>query len=389
MDRYSKYQEEGDQYVGRCCAGLPQMDERFATVGPFFKTDDPEYPADDPEYLNRCIDIFFPNCPPLLKKVAEHALASLIYHYDYLCSKLAPNSILRDTVLFTQPDYQTSLKKFVKTDILTDSTDPSIPQATGIPPYILLMKQVRALLEQNKMLRLELREVTNNVVQGVGQIIEERALQTNSVTPLSMENMMNDLVARIGSLRGFNDLNVQGNQQHIEEEPPEFEPVQVMDGRRYQAFDWGQLNFQSIPIGYSVPNGVVRNMWLHWMCENTVTINAIDYRVRPLRRISKLKPRNIQELIVISRDLSALKNLMLLLEHHAKQHHDWKDAPNVEEAAAIYHNADLEAVWNSAIEDVDAAHPGKRKRPRARLDQLTWKTISKALGSTRKQGLRV
>ena len=62
--------------------------------------------------------------------------------------------------------------------------------------------------------------------------------------------------------------------------------------------------------------------------------------------------------------------------------------PNVEEAAAIYHNSGLETVWNSALEEIDLAHPGKRKRPRARLDQLTWKTIPKALGSTRKQGLQ-
>jgi hypothetical protein len=249
------------------------------------------------------------------------------------------------------------------------------------------MNQNRALLEQNKRLCLELREVTKNVLQGVGQIIEQRSLQTNSVTPHSMENMLNDLVARIGNLPGFEYLNVQrANQQHIEEQPV-LENVQEIDGKRYQAFDWGQLNFQPIPIGYSVPNGVVRNMWLHWMCENTVTINENNYLIRPLRRISKLIPRNIQELIVISRDLSTLKNLMLLLEHHAKQHHDWKEVPNIEEAAAIYQNADLEAVWNSVIEDRDAAHPGKRKRPRCRLDQLTWKTISKAVGSTRQQGL--
>ena len=126
-------------------------------------------------------------------------------------------------------------------------------------------------------------------------------------------------------------------------------------------------------------------MWLHWMCENTVTIDENVYRVR---RISKLKPKNISELIQISRDFSALKNLMLFLEHHAKQHTDWKEMPNVEEAAAIYHNAGLETVWNSALEEIDLAHPGKRKRPRARLDELTWKTISKALGSTRKQGLQ-
>jgi Fe-S cluster biosynthesis and repair protein YggX len=277
------------------------MDERFATVGPFFK-------INDPEYLKRYIDVFFPNCPPLLIKVAEHALASLIYHYNYLCIKLAPNSILRDTVLFTQPEFQISLKEFVITSVLTNSLDPNIPLATGIPPYVLIMKQNRALLEQNEKLSLELGEVTEKVVQGVNQILEERALQTNSVTPQSMETMLNGLVERI--LPGLHDFNMQRpDQQNVEVAPEILQNVQEIDGRRYQAFDWGQLNFQPIPVGYSVPNGVVRNMWLHWMCENTVTIDENEYRVRPLRRISKLKPRNISELIQISRDFSALKNL--------------------------------------------------------------------------------
>ena len=44
---------------------------------------------------------------------------------------------------------------------------------------------------------------------------------------------------------------------------------------------------------------------------------------------------------------------MLFLEHHAKQHTDWKEMPNVEEAAAIYHNTGLETVWNSALEEID------------------------------------
>ena len=188
-------------------------------------------------------------------------------------------------------------------------------------------------------------------------------------------------------LHDYNMLQQRPDQNQIEEPERGAETVQEMDGRRYQAFDWGQLNFQPVPIGYSVPNGVVRNMWLHWMCENSVTIDGNVNLVRPLRRISKLKPRNISALIQISREISALKNLMLLLERHAKEHNDWKDVPTVQEAAAIYHNANLENVWNSALEEIDLAHPGKRKRPRARLDQLTWKTISKALGSTRRQGL--
>ena len=80
------------------------------------------------------------------------------------------------------------------------------------------MKQNRALLEQNEKLSLELGEVTEKVVQGVNQILEERALQTNSVTPQSMETMLNGLVERI--LPGLHDFNMQRpDQQNVEVAP--------------------------------------------------------------------------------------------------------------------------------------------------------------------------
>lgn len=388
MDRYSKYQEEGDQFVGRCCAGLPQMDERFAIVGPFFKSQD----AQDAQYLISCIKDFFPNCPPLLRKVAEFCLASLVYHFDYLNVSLAHNSPIRSTILFTQPIYMQKLKDWVYTSTLNNESysDGDVPQATGIPPYILILKQNKTLELKLQQVDDRIQGVTNDVVEGVTQVLENRALQSNVVTPHGIQAIMESFVERIlnnASHQPHNPLPQEMGNDAAENIPRQT----TSEGQSFCAYDWGQLNFQPFPQGFSVPKGVVRTMWVHWMCENTSSIDGQDYAVRPLRRILHLKPRGNKQLIEIGKDLSALRNLMFLLELKARQHEDWNEVPTSSQAMDLYHNARLESVWVSKLDQLDTVHleNGRRKRRRGRLGQLFWKTVSKGLGSTRRQNLLV
>jgi hypothetical protein len=99
-----------------------------------------------------------------------------------------------------------------------------------------------------------------------------------------------------------------------------------------------------------------------------------------------LKPRGNKQLIDIGKDLSALRNLMYLLESKARQHEDWNEAPTSSQAMDLYHNASLESVWVSKLNQLDTVHleNGRRKRKRGRIGQLLWKTVSKGLGSTRR-----
>lgn len=382
MDRYSKYQEDGDQFVGRCCAGLPQMDERFAIVGPFFKSQD----AQDAQYLISCINDFFPNCPPLLRKVAEFCLASLVYHFNFLNVSLAINSPIRSTILFTQPIYLQKLRDWVYTSTLNNESyiDNDVPQPTGIPPYILILKQNKTLELKLNQVDDRIQGVTNDVVEGVTQVLENRALQSNVVTPHGVQAIMESFLDRI----------LDSHQSRRSLTPPRQEMLAAVDiprqteegGQSYRAYDWGQLNFQPFPQGFSIAKGVVRTMWVHWMCENTSSIDGHEYPVRPLRKIVNLKPRGNKQLIDIGKDLSALRNLMYLLESKARQHEDWNEAPTSSQAMDLYHNASLESVWVSKLNQLDTVHleNGRRKRKRGRIGQLLWKTVSKGLGSTRR-----
>ena len=65
-DRYLRYEAAGDQYVGRTVAGLPLMDQDFATLPPFFKERN--------EILAALINECFPQIQDNMKLVANRQL---------------------------------------------------------------------------------------------------------------------------------------------------------------------------------------------------------------------------------------------------------------------------------------------------------------------------
>ena len=78
---YLRYEAAGDQYVGRTFTGLPIQSANFAILPPFFKcgvTDE----------ISEAIKVAFPNLPLSCNRVGEFALASLVFHRNWLHSTL-------------------------------------------------------------------------------------------------------------------------------------------------------------------------------------------------------------------------------------------------------------------------------------------------------------
>ena len=99
-DSYNRYSKADDQHSGRCISGLPQMDERFATVGPFFRNEENEILDRDILNTGRTliphnVRFIFPNLPDSLYQVGKFALASLVYHFNFLNESLDKDSPIR------------------------------------------------------------------------------------------------------------------------------------------------------------------------------------------------------------------------------------------------------------------------------------------------------
>jgi phage-related protein len=97
-EKYLKYEAAGDQYVGRCAAGLNQLTKEFAVSPPHF--DFTEAGEDDLDHViaRRKITTWLKTRITNLRRVSPHTqhlifnvFASVCFHYDYLSTNISPN----------------------------------------------------------------------------------------------------------------------------------------------------------------------------------------------------------------------------------------------------------------------------------------------------------
>jgi hypothetical protein len=107
-DRYFKYAESGDQYVGRCLSLLPILNIDLASSPPYFSS------VAVVEWVNEMVVMQF----HALREVTEFGLllrmclASLLHHSDWISSMLVSNHIVRTTsVCFRNADEVKKIKQ--------------------------------------------------------------------------------------------------------------------------------------------------------------------------------------------------------------------------------------------------------------------------------------
>jgi hypothetical protein len=114
-------------HVGRTVTGLPVNNPNFSILPPHFPS--------ACSMVDEALRICFPGYPASLKFILEHALASIIYHYDFLKTYLEPNHIVFQCVLFTNKTILVNLKE----SIVCGLPDESSLQASGVPPSIMVL----------------------------------------------------------------------------------------------------------------------------------------------------------------------------------------------------------------------------------------------------------
>ena len=122
QERYFKYGRGGDQFVGRTVAGLPLNDAKFSILPPHFIEDDND---DGGCLLESC----FPSLPSAMNHVAQMALASLIYHKEWITTHLPEGHPIFQTYIFTF-SYDNILPKVSVCETDTDMTP------TGLPAHV-------------------------------------------------------------------------------------------------------------------------------------------------------------------------------------------------------------------------------------------------------------
>lgn len=177
--RYLRYEAAGDQFVGRTVAGLPPCESAFATLPPFFIIRTPEVAA--------TIDLCFPQAPKPIAEILEFALASVVYHSDFLHRTLPDRHPLFATALFRQEQLIPSLRHLIECRIPQQGDR---IRATGLSPMTTVLQQISVVEKRMEILADVVKQISPEVSAAVVKVLEERSIQANMVTHTGLQQAL-------------------------------------------------------------------------------------------------------------------------------------------------------------------------------------------------------
>ncbi|DBA01295.1 TPA: LOW QUALITY PROTEIN: hypothetical protein N0F65_001800, partial [Lagenidium giganteum] len=139
QNTYLRYEAAGDMHVGRTVCGLPLDSSKFAILPPHFQRKDRQ--------VDEYVELVFGNLPTELRFIAEHALASLVFHSHFIKARVHRNYRIFSSPLFQDPSILVELRGMVS--CTPASENPIMP--TGLPPHITILghfKEIQHSIEQ-------------------------------------------------------------------------------------------------------------------------------------------------------------------------------------------------------------------------------------------------
>ena len=139
-DKYMKFENAGDQYLGRILSGLNTLSPGFAVMPPYFdaKTRPENEMVDDfiwtrLENANNISDGLF--------QVIRYCFASLCFHYHFLTNTLQPTSRIRTSAIFMNvpKEIMEMAKVFLYNQVKDANGEGNAPRITGIPLHMVLL----------------------------------------------------------------------------------------------------------------------------------------------------------------------------------------------------------------------------------------------------------
>ena len=283
QDSYIRYEAAGDMYVGRTLSGLPQDKAEFAAVGPYFEPSN---------VVNEAVQHVFPNLPGHLQKVGEHALASLVYHADFVLGVVDRNHPARQCYIYRNRELLESLKPLAKVSL---PGDPSGRYATGVPPHISLLNQMKQIEDEIKKVIPALQESVTSTVSGIVHELEERAIGARTVTTDGLKAMLEETLQQV--LENCM-LNQNQNNAPIEANNPSNAQ------QEYPAvYMWGGA-LHLLPENYILPNGTCEAAWQVWMLPDTMNGHPPLKHCAPSDFAQKAQRKRFSDLSYLAKDIS-------------------------------------------------------------------------------------
>jgi hypothetical protein len=330
---YIKYDRAGDQYVGRTVCGLPLGKPDFAIVPPFFDG--------SRELVATAVTECFPDICPSTMRIGEMCLASLVYHAEWMKENFQTSHFLFSTPLFTQ-GIAKKLNNIVHCHIMTGNDPFAI---TGIPPHISILVEMQGMRDEVRRVVPRIESAVPEVVQGVTNVLEERAIGAGTVTTHGLKEMMKTVMGDVLGEAGVPEVLefARNRDQAANAQPP--------------LPNWGDRPI--LPPEFSFPKQPPLTLWQLWCCGNT-SLKYPPYR--------NLRPTDMPNTNLKKR-LCDLNWLMKKIEGILKQKGTY-----IEYCTLIQANEMYKSVQDQI--ELPEFTPEKRKR---RKEQIGWNYIANKL----------
>jgi len=342
LDKYLKFQAEGDRYVGRTVAGLPINSEAFAILPPHWKADA------DQDLIEETIATSFSNLPANMDKALRFILASVVYHREWLRSTLP-----RDHQLFQSPLF--SKKGLVDTLGRTTKAGYALPedgfQPTGVPPHVIQLRQMQQLLNQQKEIMQDLKQgLVPRIAEAFRNVLEENGVETGTINHASMKNMMKEVMKDSGL------LEVMQHRGGVQQAPQEDDAGRPSTSMKL----WGG-KLHVVGENFKLPQITLKAAYQQWHLGNS------ELGVPPLKRIPSSSLSNKEK-----KRYSDMKGVMQKMDSLLSQ-----PLPKKPDHQRV--NQAFDKVFPKL--GISATSSKGRKR---RLDQILWTTICKDLKQKKK-----
>jgi len=262
-EHYLFYEKAGDQFVGRTVCGLSPLSIEFAVGPPHFNiTTEAER-----KLLTDTIEAFVgEKGKKTINKQTWYCIsmlyASLVYHYDYLKSKLHSKSSLNACFIFT--DVPEVLKSLVRVSYPWNK-DVNSPVLTGIPPHILVLAQLDSLTRSQLTIADEvvtrIKEELDNRDIGGGYHASRLISEMNE-----SHSKIIDSISEVKAIALSAALSPAGSEGH-------------RDGSRSGAYHCYDGKFHRLPKGWIFPQLKLQPFIVMWL------VGSVKTGVPPLKTL--------------------------------------------------------------------------------------------------------
>jgi hypothetical protein len=242
-------------------SGLPFTDSSFASLPPHF----------DQEGMRMInwdsILPLYPRLPDTFKQALPYLLASICYHESWLRESLEARHSLFSTRLFAS-----GAIAVLKSHVVGGCTRSPITglEATGIPPHLVMVNELTAVVNQTQQLREEVLSKCDGLPTELTNVMLSK-FSINGAIPLTMDNMREMLSAVVSQLRAeMREVLAVDSVAQSSLIPPS-------PSSRFETWNW-KGRFHMVPPGWTLPSSInVKDMWHLWH------FGHLADRIAPLR----------------------------------------------------------------------------------------------------------